>query len=335
MSEAACASKVVREGEQRVTVKLRSEGGEGVERYSPPFGEYLRVWRSRQQQSDKRAAQMEREVEQHRRDMRDMGDRKRMHAAQCTREEELAMRQRLEQMDLERRDALKRRRHAESEAAKRAGEAAQCDDMHAENTCLQQQLTRACKHAASLQKSVTSMERRLEEKTETVAGLSAVKQVNRRLQRDDAKRAAALRDAQESAQNSLDGMREQLASQQAEAQAREAELEAQLAQMASRDEQTREELEGLRRFRRERTPAPRRKATEELQPRQKRQRHQDARGRLGLALADAELNVKDVAAALEAAGMVDVLPLIESFHLTPLWALFVLFLFQNFVSILI
>ena len=55
--------KVAREGEQRVTVKLRTEGGEGVERYSRSFGDHLRVWSSRLRLSERRAAQLEREVE--------------------------------------------------------------------------------------------------------------------------------------------------------------------------------------------------------------------------------------------------------------------------------
>ena len=87
--------------------------------YSPPFNAYLSIWRSRQQQSDKRAAGLEREVEQCHRDMRDMGDRKRMHAAQCDREGEPALRALVEQAERDTKEANRKRRHAEAEAQTR------------------------------------------------------------------------------------------------------------------------------------------------------------------------------------------------------------------------
>ena len=63
----------------------------------------------------------------------------------------------------------------------------------------------------------------------------------------------------------------------------------------------------MQQWQKERTPATRRKPEETLQPRQKRQRHQDAQGRLRLALQDPELSIKDMAAALEAQGVVEAL----------------------------
>ena len=63
----------------------------------------------------------------------------------------------------------------------------------------------------------------------------------------------------------------------------------------------------LQQFKRERTPAEHRKAADQLEPQQKRMRHQEARARLQLALRGVELRPKDVAAALEAEQMVDVL----------------------------
>ena len=300
MSEEAWAcllgEKVVREGEQRVTVKLRTEDGKGVERYSPQFDAYLRVWRARQMQSDKRAAELEREVEQHRRDMRDMGDRKRMHAAQCTREQELQMLADIERLKWDNQQALKKRRLAEVEAARLADADEQCSAVQAENVSLQRKLTVTESHAASLQKQVACMHERLEKRGERVAEYSALKQVSRSLQKQADQSTAQLL----SAQDSLAEMEEKHARQLSDVQSEVAASEATCERLAS-------EVVDLQEWKRQRTPLERRKADEALQPRMRRRRHAQAQGRLQLALQDPDLSIKDVAAALEAQEMVDVL----------------------------
>lgn len=284
---APLSGKRAREAELLVTVKL------GEDRYTPPFSMYLGVWRSQQQKSDKRAADLERDVLKHERALRDEGDRRSMNAPQCTRQQELQLRADLEQAREEQRRAVNNRSSAQRKLKEVQEQLTIETEKRKQLDAVVQGLKRAAKESAQekeqAQKRIRKLEEQVEGREQRIRKLCAhesdLKGVQKSLEKESRQQSDALTTAQE-----------QLDFQQA-----------QLAVTEAQQEQLKGQLTELKQWQKERLPAPRRKEGEALKARQQRQRHQDSRGRLRLALQDPDLRAKDIAAALEEEGKVDVL----------------------------